>query len=39
MYRVYVDGQEVTEKNKPIELTIEEVKVYNTLPGVSIEKA
>lgn len=37
MYRVYVDGYEVTAE--PIELTETEVKNYNTLPGVAIEKA
>ena len=37
MYRVYVDGQEVTED--PIELSESEVKAYNTLEGVAIKKA
>ena len=37
MYRVYVDGYEVTAE--PIELTETEVKNYNTLPGVIVTRA
>lgn len=37
MYRVYVNGFEVTDN--PIELTESEVRNYNTLEGVAIEKA
>lgn len=39
MYRIYVDGFEVTEKGKPVELTESEVKAYNTLEGVTVKKA
>jgi hypothetical protein len=37
MYRVYVDGYEVTAE--PIELTESEVRNYNTLEGVTVKKA
>ncbi len=37
MYRVYVNGFEVTDD--PIELTESEVRTYNTLEGVAVEKA
>lgn len=37
MYRVYVDGFEVTAE--PIELSESEVRNYNTLPGVAVKKA
>ena len=37
MYRVYVNGQEVTDE--PIELTDSEVRAYNTLEGVAVKKA
>lgn len=37
MYRVYVNGQEVTDE--PIELTDSEVRAYNTLEGVAVTKA
>ena len=36
MYRVYVDGYEVTAE--PIELTESEVRNYNTLEGVAVKK-
>lgn len=37
MYRVYVDGYEVT--TTPIELSESEVRAYNTLEGVTITRA
>lgn len=37
MYRVYVDGYEITAE--PVELTESEVKAYNTLDGVAVTKA
>ena len=37
MYRVYVNGQEVTDE--PIELTDSEVRAYNTHEGVAVKKA
>lgn len=37
MYRVYVDGYEITAE--PVELTESEVRAYNTLEGVTIKRA
>lgn len=39
LYRVFVNGQEVTEHDKPIELTTDEVREYNKLDGIRITKA
>ena len=36
MYRVYVDGNQVTAE--PVELTESEVRAYNTLEGVAVKK-
>lgn len=36
MYRVYVDGYEITAE--PVELTESEVRAYNTLEGVAVKK-
>ena len=37
MYRVYVDGYEITAE--PVELTASEVRAYNTLEDVTVKKA